>query len=90
VRARRLVLAAFVLSGATGLVYEVVWTRLLSLTFGITVFATSAVLAAYMAGLGLGSLVVGRWIDRRADPVRVYAVLAPAGRVGGDSSPPVP
>jgi len=75
VRERTLVLAAFALSGASGLVYEVVWTRLLSLTFGVTVFATSAVLAAYMAGLGLGSWLVGRHADRLRNPVRVYAVL---------------
>jgi len=74
-RERRLVLAAFVLSGASGLVYEVLWTRMLSLTFGVTVFATSAVLAAYMAGLGLGSWLAGRRADRAADPVRVYATL---------------
>ena len=72
---RPLVLAAFIVSGATGLVYEVVWTRLLSLTLGITVFATSAVLASYMAGLGLGSWLVGRRADRFRNPVRVYALL---------------
>jgi spermidine synthase len=74
-RERRLVLVAYVLSGAAGLVYQVVWTRLLSLTFGVTVFATSAVLAAFMAGLGLGSWLVGRRVDRSPDPLRVYALL---------------
>ncbi len=72
---RALVLAAFALSGACGLVYEVVWTRELSLTFGITVFATATVLAAYMGGLGLGSWLVGRWIDRSPRPLQVYALL---------------
>ena len=72
---RRIVLAAYVLSGAAGLVYQVLWTRLLSLTFGVTVFATSAVLAAFMAGLGLGSWLVGRFIDRRPRPLRIYALL---------------
>lgn len=72
---RLLVLVAYLLSGACGLIYEVVWTRHLSLTFGISVFATSAVLAAFMAGLGLGSYLVGRWIDRSHNPIRVYALL---------------
>lgn len=51
---RLLVLVRYFLSGACGLVYEIVWMRRLSLTFGITVFATSTVLAVLMAGLGLG------------------------------------
>lgn len=72
---RALVLVLYFLSGACGLIYEVVWTRQLSLSFGITVFATSAVLASFMAGLGLGSFWVARWIDRVRNPLRVYAWL---------------
>jgi spermidine synthase len=75
VRTRSGILAVYFLSGACGLVYEVVWTRYLQLTFGITVFATTAVLAAYMAGLGLGSWLVGRRIDGVRDPLRAYALL---------------
>jgi spermidine synthase len=62
---RRLVLAFFLLSGMTGLVYEVLWTRRLTLIFGHTVFAVSTVVTAFMAGLALGSLAGGRWCDRR-------------------------
>jgi len=72
---RLLVLILFFLSGACGLVYEVVWARELSLIFGVTIFATSTVLAAYMGGLALGSFLVGRFIDRSPNPLRVYAVL---------------
>jgi spermidine synthase len=75
VRERLLVLVCFFLSGVCGLVYEVVWMRRLALTFGITVFATSTVLAAFMAGLALGSLLVARRIDQSPNPVRVYAWL---------------
>lgn len=69
------ILACFFLTGATGLVYQVVWTRRLILTFGATVPAVSTVLAAFLGGLALGSLIFGRIADRRRDPVRLYAVL---------------
>jgi spermidine synthase len=75
VRERLLVLVCYFLSGVCGLVYEVVWMRRLALTFGITVFATSTVLAVFMAGLALGSWLVARRIDRSPNPVRVYAWL---------------
>ena len=53
----------FLLSGITALIYEVVWTRMLTLAFGHTVFSVSIVLAAFMAGLGLGSYFSGHAID---------------------------
>lgn len=74
-RERAIVLVLFFFSGATGLVYEVVWTRQLGLLFGVSIFATSAVLAAFMGGLGLGSFLYGRLVSARARPVRVYALL---------------
>jgi spermidine synthase len=64
--------ACFFLSGATALVYEVVWLRMLGLVFGHTVYAVTTVLAAFMAGLGLGSLLFGRRAARFGDPVRAY------------------
>lgn len=42
-------------SGACALVYQTLWLRLLGLVFGVTAYATSTVLAAFMAGLALGS-----------------------------------
>lgn len=58
----------FVVSGATSLAYEVVWTRLLVRVFGATSFAVTTVLASYMAGLALGSYVFGRLVDKRWSP----------------------
>ena len=52
---RRLVLGLFFVSGISGLLYEVAWTRMLHLLFGDTVLAVSTVLASFMAGLALGS-----------------------------------
>ncbi len=65
----------FLLSGISGLIYEVVWTRLLTLTFGNTVYAVSAVLSAFMAGLALGSFLIGRYSDKIKKPLKLYAAL---------------
>jgi spermidine synthase len=69
------ILGLFFLSGASALVYEVVWTRDLTNVFGGSAFAVATVLAAFMAGLALGSTVFGRAIDRRGHPLVVYGVL---------------
>lgn len=74
-RARGLLLVCFFLSGATGLVYEVAWTRSLVLVFGTTTFAVSAILAAFMAGLAAGALVFGRLVDRWGRALRIYGLL---------------
>jgi spermidine synthase len=68
-------LVCFFLSGTTALVYEVVWLRMLGLVFGHTVHAITTVLAAFMAGLGLGSLLFGRRAAGFPDPIRVYGLL---------------
>ena len=60
----RLVYIYFFISGITALVYEIIWTRQLTLVFGHTVYSVSIVLSAFMAGLGFGSFVWGHRIDR--------------------------
>ncbi|HXI03139.1 MAG TPA: fused MFS/spermidine synthase, partial [Candidatus Saccharimonadales bacterium] len=65
----------FFLSGSLGLIYEVVWLRMLILVFGSTQFAVSTVLTAFMAGLGLGAYVVGRRIDRNWSPLKIYGLF---------------
>ena len=65
----------FLLSGACGLAYQVVWARMLIVVFGTTLLAVSTVLSAFMAGLALGSFSFGRWIDRVHRPLRVFACL---------------
>jgi spermidine synthase len=65
----------FFLSGLCALIYEIVWTRRLTLIFGITVYSISTVLVAFMGGLACGSIWFGRFIDKRKDPLRVYALL---------------
>ena len=72
---RATVLVLFFLSGATGLVYEVVWHKMLVLVFGSTAFATATILASFMSGLALGSFCFGRLADRYREPLKVYAYL---------------
>lgn len=69
------VLACFFISGISGLIYEVIWSRLLGLVFGNTTFATSTVLTAYMAGLALGSYISARFVDRLKQPLKAYGFL---------------
>ncbi|MBI2425390.1 MAG: fused MFS/spermidine synthase [Candidatus Hydrogenedentes bacterium] len=70
-----IILTFFFLSGACGLVYQVVWTRKLVLLFGTTSYAVSTVLSIFFLGLGLGSLWGGRWADRTPSPLGRYGVL---------------
>ena len=69
------VFVLFLFSGATGLAYEVIWTRMLIRIFGASSFAVSTVLASYMAGFALGSYLLGRYIDRKGNPLRIYGFL---------------
>jgi spermidine synthase len=71
----RALVACFLVSGTVGLIYEVLWIRMLGLVFGHTVFAITTVLAAFMGGLGLGSLLFGRLADRSRHLVRFYGLL---------------
>jgi spermidine synthase len=70
-----MVLGLFLFSGATALVYEVVWSKFLAQMFGSTIYAQTIVLAAFMGGLALGNRFFGRWADRSRAPVRAYGIL---------------
>src|SRR6476659_5355777 len=69
------VLVLFFCSGATALVYEVVWSKFLSQMLGSTIYAQTIVLAAFMGGLALGNAIFGRRSDRLSQPVRAYGCL---------------
>src|SRR5687767_10106238 len=62
-------------SGATALVYEVIWSKYLSQMFGSTIQAQTVVLAVFMGGLALGNKIFGRKADGYRTPVRVYGIL---------------
>jgi spermidine synthase len=69
-----LLLVLFFCSGACGLLYQVLWLRLLALVFGVTVYAASTVLAAFMTGLALGSVLAGRLLTRFHRPLLIFGI----------------
>jgi len=69
-----LVFLLFFVSGACGLIYEVVWSRMMMLIFGRGTLAVGTVLAAFMLGLALGSYALGKYADRSRNPLRLYAL----------------
>jgi len=70
---RVLPFSLFFISGACGLIYEVVWSRMLVLAVGNTTLALSLILAAFMTGLSLGSFYWGRYIEM--NPGRAFATF---------------
>jgi spermidine synthase len=74
-RGTLIVLAIFVLSGAAGLIYEIVWSRQLVLVFGNTTQAVSAILTGFFGGMAIGAAVGGRIADRVRSPLRMYGIL---------------
>jgi len=75
IKARRWMLPVFILSGFSGLVLEVVWVRLATLALGITIHAVAIVVAAFMAGLAIGSYWFGRMADARRPHLAIYSAL---------------
>jgi len=80
---RKLVWALLALYGATGvtaLAYEVLWTRMLSLMFGISIFGVVFTVTAFMAGLGVGSFVLtGRGFGKSARAALALLALLEGG-----------
>jgi len=63
------------LSGLVGVAYEVLWVRLLSQQFGVSVLGVVITVSAFMLGLGLGSLAMARAVTRMTQPLRLLALL---------------
>ncbi|AOY00835.1 fused MFS/spermidine synthase [Jeongeupia sp. USM3] len=58
------VISAFMLSGISGLMYQVCWQRLLFTNFGVDVHSVTVLVSAFMAGLGIGGWAGGRIADK--------------------------
>ena len=72
---RNWVIIIYFCSGLCSLIDEVVWARLLKLTIGNTVYATTIVVSVFMGGLALGSLIMAQYADHIKRRLRLYAIL---------------
>src|SRR5579859_5449509 len=72
---QQVVLGLFIVSGAAGLIYQVVWSRELVLLFGNTSQAISTIVTAFLFGLGTGALVGGRLAAGHRNPLRLYGLI---------------
>src|ERR1700690_2980839 len=77
-RQRRFLLAVFVVSGFTGLIYESIWTHYLKLFLGHAAYAQTLVLAIFMGGMAIGAALTARYTTRIALPLRIYALVEAA------------
>ena len=66
----RTVYVAIALSGLCALAAEAIWTRMLGLLFGASVYTLSIILAVFLTGLGIGS-GIGSWLSRSSRAPRV-------------------
>ncbi len=68
-----MLLVLFAGSGASALIYEIVWYQLLQLVIGSTAISLGVLLASFMGGLCLGSFALPRFVSERVHPLKVYA-----------------
>jgi len=72
---KHIVTLLFFFSGLSGLLLETVWFRQLSTIFGSTSLATGTVTAAFLGGLGIGSLIASYLVDKLRKRFLVYGIL---------------
>lgn len=69
------VVFCFFATGLAGLIYEILWNRMLTLRMGNTSYALAALLTVFMGGLALGAWIAGRWAPRGRWAIRTYGIL---------------
>jgi len=69
------IIGLFTLSGACGLIYQVIWSRLAVLVFGSTTHAIATVLGVFFLGLALGSFLAGKYENKFRHPLALYGWL---------------
>ncbi|MBW2972717.1 fused MFS/spermidine synthase [Candidatus Woesearchaeota archaeon] len=72
---QKIILVLFFLSGFAALMFEVIWTRHISLIYGSSMHSFAIVLASFLAGLGIGSVIASRFIDRVKEKIMLFAFI---------------
>src|SRR5665213_4270823 len=72
---RRFLLAVFVISGFTGLIYESIWSHYLKLFLGHAAYAQTLVLAIFMGGMALGSWTIAHYSSRIRQLLGAYVLV---------------
>ena len=67
--------ALFAVSGCAALIYQVVWFQLLSFAIGASALSLGVLLPTYLGGLCVGSVLLPRYVSRKAHPLRVLGAL---------------
>lgn len=75
VRLRKMLLTVFAVSGFSAMIYEVVWTRILTLILGSTVYSYATMLSTYLLGLALGSFIFSLLLKRFQQPLMLLAFV---------------
>ena len=70
-----LILLSFAVSGLAALVYQVAWTRILSLLLGSSVYAFSLILTVFILGLALGTVTASRLLFKLNDLIKTYGLI---------------
>ena len=70
-----MLIGIYLVSGINSLAYEVLWARMLSLQFGVSIFGVTTTVAAFMGGLGLGSILGLRYLRAHRSPLILFGIL---------------
>lgn len=69
------IIAGFAVSGFVALSYEVIWSRVLALIIGSSVYAFSIMLTTFLVGLAVGAAIASRLVDRIRRPIASFAAI---------------
>ncbi|MFQ5597762.1 MAG: fused MFS/spermidine synthase [Nitrospiria bacterium] len=72
---RQILLTVFAVSGFSAMIYEVIWTRILTLILGSTVYSYATMLGTYLLGLALGSFIFSLLLKQFKRPLLLLTLV---------------